>query len=164
MCPPRSLHLQPTNHCPAFDSLLHSAARTTDAITAIKTEVPGGASAARARISSFFLPSMLTRGPLLVAFRLLGAARGPNFASMWQRSAAASVGRLGRAAHASSTALVAPRYPPRAPAADRLAPKKSECVFALFSRLLVLVTWVRARLERASSALSNGIGVCVGPV
>ena len=33
------LHLQPTHHCPALDSLLHSAARSTVIITPIDGEL-----------------------------------------------------------------------------------------------------------------------------
>ena len=54
--------------CPAFDSLLISAARWAGAISAIVAEVAGGASAPWARFSKFFcLPRIL--GLLLVAAR-----------------------------------------------------------------------------------------------
>ena len=44
--PPCSLHLQPTHPCPAFDLLLHSAARPTGVITTVGSAVAAAFSAA----------------------------------------------------------------------------------------------------------------------
>lgn len=106
------LCLQPTYQCPACDPLLHSAARSTGAITCIEAEAPGASSVA---CGSMLAESVLFRGLLRVAGRRPGAARRRfrRHRRRRRRSCAAATTRPpGRAARAAPAAMAAARCPP----------------------------------------------------
>ena len=118
------LHLQPTYHCPAFDSLLQSAARSTGIITAIEAEMAGVFSAAILVVLDDPVLLALTRGLLPVTARRPGAARR-RLRQLWRRSsAAARTGRHRRASRTSPAALATPRGSPTAATSRQHVPEK----------------------------------------
>ena len=100
--PPCSLHLQPTHPCPAFDLLLHSAARPTGVITTVGSAVAAAFSAAA---QDFLDDLVLQCAAAAVARRCQAAQRCFKRRPKWpmrRSSAAAIFGRRKRVARVFS--------------------------------------------------------------
>ena len=158
------VHLQPTHRCPALDSPLQSAASSTTSTATI-----GGKVAATffTAASFFFDESVLfrcrccCRGSLRGGLELQGGGCGGCGGAAVRQLAPNGSGappvhlwRLWRRCVGALAALAS---------LPRLL-KKMCASTAFFSHWRVHVRWARAPLQRANSALSNGIGVCGVPV